>query len=69
MTEYELLGYLLKHSRKSLTREPCFDTALAFSIQETFSVNHMYIRNLRLNAQLDVKKHIISTVCGVGYVL
>jgi OmpR family response regulator NblR len=54
MKEFELLKYLMEHSREVLTES---------------NVIEVYIRYLRLKIEVEGEKRLIQTVRGVGYVL
>lgn len=69
MKEYELLKYLMEHSREVLTREQILENVWGYDFLGESNVIEVYIRYLRLKIEDEGEKRLIQTVRGVGYVL
>ncbi|MEL6246486.1 MAG: response regulator transcription factor [Cyanobacteria bacterium J06648_16] len=69
MKEFELLKYLMEHSRDVLTREQILENVWGYDFMGESNVIEVYIRYLRLKIDGDGEKRLIQTVRGVGYVL
>ena len=66
--EYELLLYLLRHPRQTLSRQQIYDAVWGYDFVGESNVIDVYIRYLR-NKLDQHGKHLIHTVRSVGYVL
>jgi OmpR family response regulator NblR len=69
MKEFELLKYLMEHSREVLTREQILENVWGYDFMGESNVIEVYIRYLRLKLEDEGQKRLIQTVRGVGYVL
>lgn len=69
MKEFELLKYLMEHSRQVLTREQILENVWGYDFLGESNVIEVYIRYLRLKIEDEGEKRLIQTVRGVGYVL
>lgn len=69
MKEFELLKYLMEHSREVLTREQILENVWGYDFMGESNVIEVYIRYLRLKIEVEGEKRLIQTVRGVGYVL
>jgi OmpR family response regulator NblR len=69
MKEFELLRYLMSHSREILTREQILENVWGYDFRGESNVIEVYIRYLRLKIEQEGQKRLIHTVRGVGYVL
>jgi len=67
--EYDLLLYLLKHSKQVLTREQILQAVWGYDYYGDTNVVDVYIRYVRQKLEAAKDKPIIQTVRGVGYVL
>ena len=66
--EYELLLYLLRHPRQTLSRQQIYDAVWGYDFAGESNVIDVYIRYLRNKIDSEGKR-LIHTVRGVGYVL
>lgn len=69
MKEFELLKYLMSHSREVVTREQILEHVWGYDFHGESNIIEVYIRYLRLKIETDGQKRLIHTVRGVGYVL
>ena len=69
MKEFELLKYLMEHSREVLTREQILENVWGYDFVGESNVIEVYIRYLRLKIEDEGEKRLIQTVRGVGYVM
>ena len=69
MKEFELLKYLMEHSREVLSREQILENVWGYDFMGESNVIEVYVRYLRLKIDGDGEKRLIQTVRGVGYVL
>ena len=69
MKEFELLKYLMEHSREVLTREQILENVWGYDFMGESNVIEVYIRYLSLKLEDEGQKRLIQTVRGVGYVL
>lgn len=69
MKEFELLKYLMEHSREVMTREQILENVWGYDFMGESNVIEVYIRYLRLKIDGEDEKRLIQTVRGVGYVL
>ena len=67
--EYDLLLYLLKHSKQVLTREQILQAVWGYDYYGDTNVVDVYIRYVRQKLEAANDTPIIQTVRGVGYVL
>ena len=68
-TEYDLLGYLLRHPRQVLTRERILETVWGYDFDGDANVLEVYIGYLRKKTEAAGESRLIQTIRGVGYVL
>lgn len=67
--EFDLLNYLLVHSRQVVTRERILEQVWGYDFMGDSNIIEVYIRYLRLKLETNNEKRLIQTVRGVGYVL
>jgi DNA-binding response OmpR family regulator len=67
--EFDLLEYLLAHSRQVISRERIIEAVWGYDFMGDSNVIEVYIRYLRLKLEANHEKRLIQTVRGVGYVL
>jgi len=67
--EFELLRYLLNHSRQVLTRDQILERVWGYDFMGDSNIIEVYIRYLRLKLEDQGESRLIQTVRGVGYVL
>jgi len=67
--EYDLLLYLLKHSKQVLTREQIVQAVWGYDYYGDTNVVDVYIRYVRQKLEAANDIPIIHTVRGIGYVL
>lgn len=69
MKEYDLLKYMMEHTREVLTREQILENVWGDNFMGESNVIEVYIRYLRLKIEQENERRLIQTVRGVGYVL
>ena len=67
--EFELLRYLLNHSRQVLTRDQILEQVWGYDFIGDSNIIEVYIRYLRLKLEAEGESRLIQTMRGVGYVL
>ena len=67
--EFDLLDYLLLHSRQVVTRDRILEQVWGYDFMGDSNIIEVYIRYLRLKLETNNEKRLIQTVRGVGYVL
>lgn len=67
--EFDLLDYLLIHSRQVVTRDRILEQVWGYDFMGDSNIIEVYIRYLRLKLEINNEKRLIQTVRGVGYVL
>jgi DNA-binding response OmpR family regulator len=67
--EFDLLDYLLVHSRQVVTRDRILEQVWGYDFMGDSNIIEVYIRYLRLKLEINNEKRLIQTVRGVGYVL
>jgi two-component system, OmpR family, response regulator MprA len=67
--EYDLLFYLLRHSRQVLSREQILLAVWGYDFDGYDNVLEVYIGYLRRKTEANGESRLIQTVRGVGYVL
>ena len=67
--EFDLLDYLLVHSRQVVTRDRILEQVWGYDFMGDSNIIEVYIRYLRLKLETNKEKRLIQTVRGVGYVL
>ena len=67
--EFDLLDYLLLHSRQVVTRDRILEQVWGYDFMGDSNIIEVYIRYLRLKLETNKEKRLIQTVRGVGYVL
>lgn len=67
--EFELLRYLLNHSRQVLTRDQILERVWGYDFMGDSNIIEVYVRYLRLKLEAEGEPRLIQTVRGVGYVL
>ncbi|MBD1999942.1 response regulator transcription factor [Leptolyngbya sp. FACHB-541] len=67
--EFDLLEYLLAHSRQVITRDRILEKVWGYDFMGDSNIIEVYIRYLRLKLEANGEKRLIQTVRGVGYVL
>jgi DNA-binding response OmpR family regulator len=67
--EFDLLDYLLAHSRQVITRDRILESVWGYDFMGDSNIIEVYIRYLRIKLEAEHEKRLIQTVRGVGYVL
>jgi len=67
--EYDLLRYLLRHSRQVLTRNQILQEVWGYDFGGDDNVLEVYVGYLRKKTEAAGERRLIQTVRGVGYVL
>jgi DNA-binding response OmpR family regulator len=67
--EFNLLEYLMAHSKQVLTREQILTNVWGYDFMGDSNIVEVYIRYLRLKLESHQMNRLIHTVRGVGYVL
>ncbi len=67
--EYDLLDYLLSHSRQVITRDQILEKVWGYDFMGDSNIIEVYVRYLRLKLEVQGESRLIQTVRGVGYVL
>ena len=67
--EFDLLRYLITHSRQVLTRDQILEQVWSFDFMGDSNIIEVYVRYLRTKLEMGGEKRLIQTVRGVGYVL
>lgn len=67
--EFDLLEYLIAHSRQVLTRDQILERVWGYDFMGDSNIIEVYIRYLRLKMEEQQETRLIQTVRGVGYVL
>ncbi len=67
--EFDLLEFILHHTRQVLTREQILETVWGYDFMGDSNIIEVYIRALRVKLESANPKRLIHTVRGVGYVL
>ena len=67
--EFDLLEYLLRHSRQVMTRDQIIEKVWGYDFMGESNIIEVYIRALRLKLEVKNPKRLLHTVRGVGYVL
>jgi two-component system response regulator MprA len=68
-TEFELLGFLIRHPRQVLTRSQIFEEVWDYDFGPSSNALEVYIGYLRRKTENGGEPRIIHTVRGVGYCL
>jgi DNA-binding response OmpR family regulator len=67
--EFDLLEFLLRHSRQVITREQILEKVWGYDFMGESNIIEVYIRALRIKLEATNPKRLLHTVRGVGYVL
>jgi DNA-binding response OmpR family regulator len=67
--EFDLLEFLLRHSRQVLTRDQILERVWGYDFMGESNVIEVYVRALRLKLEANNPKRLVHTVRGVGYVV
>ena len=67
--EFDLLEFLLRHSRQVITRDRILEKVWGYDFMGESNIIEVYIRALRIKLEISNAKRLIHTVRGVGYVL
>jgi DNA-binding response OmpR family regulator len=67
--EFDLLEFLLRHSRQVITRDRILEKVWGYDFMGESNIIEVYIRALRIKLESSNPKRLIHTVRGVGYVL
>lgn len=67
--EFDLLEYLLAHSRQVLTRDQILERVWGYDFMGDSNIIEVYVRYLRLKLEAEKEPRLIQTVRGVGYVV
>jgi len=67
--EFDLLQYLMRHSRQVLTRDRLLQDVWGYDFDGNANVLEVYIGYLRTKTEAGGESRLLQTVRGVGYVL
>lgn len=67
--EFDLLEFLLRHSRQVITRDQILEKVWGYDFAGESNIIEVYIRALRIKLETSNPKRLLHTVRGVGYVL
>lgn len=67
--EFDLLEFLLRHSRQVITRDRILEKVWGYDFMGESNIIEVYIRALRIKLEISNPKRLIHTIRGVGYVL
>ncbi|MBD2329302.1 response regulator transcription factor [Alkalinema sp. FACHB-956] len=67
--EFDLLEFMLRHSRQVITRDQILETVWGYDFMGESNIIDVYIRALRIKLEANNPKRLLHTVRGVGYVL
>lgn len=67
--EFDLLEYLISHSRQVLKRDLILERVWGADFTGDSNIIEVYVRYLRIKLEAKQEKRLIQTVRGVGYVL
>ena len=68
-TEFDLLGYFLRHPRQVLERAQILSTVWGYDFNGDDNVLEVYVGYLRKKMEIGGHARLIQTVRGIGYVL
>ena len=68
-TEYALLGYLMRHAGRELSREEIMEHVWKQRFASDTNIVDVYINYLRKKVEEEGKPQLVHTVRGVGYVM
>ncbi|WP_338462548.1 response regulator transcription factor [Synechococcus elongatus IITB7] len=67
--EFDLLEFLLRHTRQVMTRDQILEQVWGYDFMGESNIIEVYVRALRLKLEAFNSKRILHTVRGVGYVI
>jgi DNA-binding response OmpR family regulator len=67
--EFDLLVYLLNHSRQVVSKNVILEHVWGYSFMGDSNIIEVYVRNLRIKLEKEGEKRLLHTVRGVGYLL
>jgi len=67
--EFDLLEFLLRHSRQVITRDQILEKVWGYDFMGESNIIEVYIRALRIKLEASNPKRLVHTLRGVGYVL
>jgi two-component system response regulator MprA len=67
--EFDLLVYLMRHSRQVLTREQLLEAVWGYQFDGESNVLDVYVGYVRQKLEAEGEPRLVHTVRGVGYVL
>jgi DNA-binding response OmpR family regulator len=67
--EFDLLVYLLNHSRQVVSKNAILERVWGYDFMGDSNIIEVYVRSLRLKLEKDGEKRLLHTIRGVGYIL
>ncbi|MBA2747242.1 MAG: response regulator transcription factor, partial [Tatlockia sp.] len=67
--EFDLLEYLLVHSRQVITRDRMLEKVWGYDFMGNSNIIEVYVRYLRLKLEATGEQRLVQTIRSVGYVL
>lgn len=67
--EFDLLVYLLNHSRQVVSKNAILEHVWGYDFMGDSNIIEVYVRNLRLKLEKAGEQRLLHTIRGVGYIL
>jgi DNA-binding response OmpR family regulator len=67
--EFDLLVYLLNHSRQVVSKNAILEKVWGYDFMGDSNIIEVYVRSLRLKLEKEGEKRLLHTIRGVGYIL
>ncbi len=67
--EFDLLVYLLNHSRQVVSKNAILEQVWGYDFMGDSNIIEVYVRSLRLKLEKEGEKRLLHTIRGVGYIL
>jgi DNA-binding response OmpR family regulator len=67
--EFDLLVYLLNHSRQVVSKNAILEKVWGYNFMGDSNIIEVYVRSLRLKLEKEGEKRLLHTIRGVGYIL
>ncbi|MBC7883309.1 MAG: response regulator transcription factor [Anaerolineae bacterium] len=67
--EFDLLVYLLNHSRQVVSKNAILERVWGYDFMGDSNIIEVYVRSLRLKLEKEGEKRLLHTIRGVGYIL
>lgn len=67
--EFDLLVYLLNHSRQVVSKNAILEQVWGYDFMGDSNIIEVYVRSLRLKLEKEGEKRLLQTIRGVGYIL